>query len=229
MSAGLPLMVFAAGFGTRMGALTRDRPKPLLDLGGETLIARAVGLGREAGCAPIVANTHYLAGLLQPVLDDLGVTASPEPDAILDTGGGLRAALPLLGGSRVMTLNPDVVWAGPNPLGRLAGTPWPETAGALLLLTPRDRARGYEGTGDFDLGPDGRVSRGTTFVYTGAQVIDAGTVRAVPDTVFSLNRVWSALAAEGRLFGTVYPGTWCDAGTPQGLKAAEAMLAGAGA
>lgn len=225
MSRGLPLMIFAAGFGTRMGALTRDRPKPLLDLAGRSLIERAVDMGRGAGCAPIIANTHYLADRLDPVLGELGVGVSHETPDILDTGGGLRAALDRLGGDRVATLNPDVAWAGPNPLSLLLTTPWPKTAGALLMLVPRDAARGYGGTGDFDLAPDGRVTRGGAYVYSGAQIVAADAVRRVPDRVFSLNRAWSALAEQGRLFGTVYPGAWCDAGTPEGLAEAAGMIA----
>lgn len=219
-----PLMIFAAGLGTRMGALTRDRPKPLLPLAGRTLIERAAATGREAGCAPIVANAHYLAHRLAPVLADLGISMSDETDELLDTGGGLKAALPLLGDGHMMTLNPDVAWAGPNPLAALASADRPGPCRALLLLTPRERARGYRGRGDFDLLPDGRIVRGSGFVYTGAQLIDTGCLGDVPDRVFSLNRVWSDLAGSGALFGHVYPGLWCDAGTPEGLAAADAML-----
>lgn len=217
-------MIFAAGFGTRMGRLTADRPKPMLELAGRSMIDRAIDFGETAGCAPILANTHYLAEVIAPVLRARGVGISHEAPAILDTGGGLKAALPRLGPGRVATLNPDVAWSGPNPLGHLLGTPWPEQAGALLLLIPVERALGREGEGDFALAPDGRLSRTGSFVYSGAQLIDGDAVRATPGEVFSLNATWSALAAEGRLFGTVYSGRWCDAGSPEGLRAADALL-----
>jgi MurNAc alpha-1-phosphate uridylyltransferase len=217
-------MIFAAGFGTRMGALTADRPKPMLELAGRSMIDRAIDLGEAAGCAPILANTYYLAEVIAPVLDARGVGISHEAPAILDTGGGLKAALPRLGPGRVATLNPDVAWSGPNPLGHLLGTRWPEQAGALLLLIPVERALGREGEGDFALASDGRLSRKGAFVYSGAQLIDGATVRGTPGEVFSLNATWNALAAEGRLFGTVYPGRWCDAGSPAGLRAADALL-----
>ncbi len=219
----LPLMIFAAGFGTRMGALTADRPKPMLEIAGRRMIDRAIDIGKEARCAPILANTHYLADAIAPTLAGRDVLVSHEP-AILDTGGGLKAALPRLGGARVATLNPDVAWRGPNPLRHLLDAPWPEGAGALLLLIPVENALGRTGPGDFALDERGRLSRKGPFVYSGTQIIDAGAVRDTPGEVFSLNATWTALAAQGRLYGTVYPGRWCDAGSPEGLRAADALL-----
>jgi MurNAc alpha-1-phosphate uridylyltransferase len=216
-------MIFAAGFGTRMGALTADRPKPMLEIAGRTMIDRAIDMGEEAGCAPILANTHYLADVIAPTLAARGIGVSHEL-VILDTGGGLKAALPRLGHDRVATLNPDVAWSGSNPLLHLLAAPWPEDAGALLLLIPEDRALGRSGPGDFSLGEDGRLTRKGPFVYTGTQLIATAAVRDTPGEVFSLNATWTALAAEGRLYGTVYPGRWCDAGSPEGLRAADALL-----
>lgn len=223
-----PLMIFAAGFGTRMGALTADRPKPMLEIAGRSMIDRAIDLGEEAGRAPILANTHYLAEVIAPALAARGVAMSHETPAILDTGGGLKAALPRLGEGRIATLNPDVAWSGPNPLRVLHEAAWPEDAGALLLLVPEERALARPAPGDFALSPDGRLTRKGPFVYTGAQLIDAAAVRDTAGEVFSLNAVWTALAAEGRLYGAVYPGRWCDAGHPEGLRAADALLRAAG-
>jgi N-acetyl-alpha-D-muramate 1-phosphate uridylyltransferase len=220
-----PLMIFAAGFGTRMGALTADRPKPMIEIAGRRMIDRAIDLGEAAGCRPIVANTHYRADLLAPVLADRGVAVSHETPDILDTGGGLRRALPLLGSGRIATLNPDVAWSGPNPLTILLDSRWPEGAGALLLVVPEVRAHGRTAPGDFSLAADGRLSRGGAFVYTGVQLIEGTAVQGEPGRAFSLNAVWNALAAEGRLFGAVYSGHWCDAGHPDGLALAETLLA----
>lgn len=218
------LMIFAAGFGTRMGALTADRPKPMLEIAGRRMIDRAIDIAEEAGCAPILANTHYLAEVIAPVLAARGIAVSHEAPDILDTGGGLKAALPRLGSGHVATLNPDVAWSGPNPVATLLDAPFPEGAGALLLLVPEAHALGRAAPGDFSIGPDGRLSRGGPFVYTGAQIIERAPVLAVPDRAFSLNRVWDALAAQGRLYGCVYPGRWCDAGHPEGLAAADALI-----
>jgi MurNAc alpha-1-phosphate uridylyltransferase len=217
-------MIFAAGFGTRMGGLTSDRPKPMLEIAGRRMIDRAIDLGEEAGCAPIVANTHYLAEVIAPALVVRNVVVSHEAPAILDTGGGLKAALPRLGDGRIATLNPDVAWSGPNPLRCLLDGPWPEDAGALLLLVPEERAIARTEPGDFARDAGGRLSRRGAFVYTGVQLIEAAAVRDTPGDVFSLNRVWTALAGEGRLFGAVYPGRWCDAGHPEGLRAADALV-----
>lgn len=219
-------MLFAAGFGTRMGALTARRPKPLIPLAGRSLIERAIDIGTEAGCAPIVANTHYLADMLEPVLTARGVQISREDGEILDTGGGLKRALPLLGEGPVATLNPDAAWSGPNPLGHLLATGLPEAAEALLLLVPAGRAIGRTGArGDFALGASGRLSRGGDLVYTGAQLLLTPRVKAHPDKVFSLNAIWDGMARAGGLYGIVYPGRWGDVGHPEGLAAAEAMLA----
>ncbi|MGR3198935.1 MAG: NTP transferase domain-containing protein, partial [Paracoccus sp. (in: a-proteobacteria)] len=142
-----PLMIFAAGLGTRMRPLTDDRPKPLIEVAGRTLLDRALDLGRTAGAAPIVVNTHYLGAQIERHLDGQDVAISHEAGQILDTGGGLRRALPLLGNGPVMTLNPDVLWTGPNVLARLAAA-WDDQMDALLSVVPLERATARKGAGD---------------------------------------------------------------------------------
>ena len=90
-----PLLMFAAGFGTRMRPLTDDRPKPLIEVAGRPLIDHALALGQAAGCAPIAANLHYRAGMLERHLAPQGVVTVTETPDILDTGGGLKNALPV--------------------------------------------------------------------------------------------------------------------------------------
>lgn len=218
------LMLFAAGFGTRMGALTADRPKPLIPVAGRALIDHALDLARGAGIPRIVANLHYRGAMIRDHLAGQGIAFSDEAAEILETGGGLRAALPLLGPGPVYTLNTDAVWTGANPLTTLADA-WAPAMGALLLLAPMDRTRGHKGAGDFTLHPDGRISRGGPMVYLGAQIVDPAGLEGIPDRVFSLNRHWDALIAQGRAFGAVHPGLWCDVGRPDGIATAEAMLA----
>ena len=220
----LPVMIFAAGFGTRMGALTRDRPKPLIEVAGRALIDHTLDLVAAHAPPRIVVNLHYRAEQLDAHLAGRDVLLSHETPEILDTGGGLRAARPLLGEGPVLTMNSDAIWRGPNPLTHLAERWDGARMGALLLCLPPDRARGHAGAGDFTREADGRLARGPGLVYSGVQIIDPACLAEIPETVFSLNRAWDALAAQGRLFGAVYPGHWCDVGRPEGIALAEDML-----
>lgn len=224
-----PLMIFAAGLGTRMGALTADLPKPLIPVAGRALIDHALDLAADLPPGPRVVNLHYKADMLAAHLKGRGIALTRETPLILDTGGGLRAALPLLGDGPVMTLNSDAVWTGPNPLPRLAAQWDGARMGALLLLAPPDRATGYAGPGDFTLDAQGRIARangGPGYAYLGAQIVDPTGLAAIPDRVFSLNRLWDRLIAEGRAYGLIHTGGWCDVGRPDGIALAEALLAG---
>ena len=221
------LMIFAAGLGTRMGALTRDRPKPLVEVAGRPLIDHALALARAAGIRRIVVNTHAHAGQMQAHLARTApdVLISHEP-ALLETGGGLKRALPLLGPGPVFTLNADMVWTGPNPLAALAAA-WHQADGALLTLVPRAAATGHAGPGDFFLSPLRRRADAPAapFVYAGAQIIDPAALAGFDAEAFSLNPVWDALLARGRLRGIVHRGGWADVGRPEGIALAEAELA----
>lgn len=223
-----PLMIFAAGLGTRMRPLTDTRPKPLIEVAGRTLLDRALDLGRAAGSAPIVVNSHYLPDRIAGHLAGQKVAISDERDRLLDTGGGLRRALPLLDPRRtgvpVMTLNPDVVWTGPNPVAQLLAA-WRDDMSALLALVPLERATARLRGGDFALDPTGRISRRGDFVYAGAQIIRTDLLATIPEPVFSLNRLWDLLIAQGSAHGMVHPGGWCDVGRPEAIAEAEALLA----
>ncbi len=209
-----------------MGALTADRPKPLIEVAGRTLLDHALALADAAGVPSKAVNAHYRAGQIAAHLARRpDVAISHETPDILDTGGGLRHALPLLGADPIYTLNTDAVWTGPNPLDTLAAAWQPERMDALLLLVPAERARAHSGPGDFSLAQDGRAERGGALTFTGAQIVKAGAVAAHPPGSFSLNAVWDGLATRGRLFGTLHPGLWCDVGHPGGIAEAERMLA----
>ncbi len=219
------VMIFAAGFGTRMGALTADRPKPLIPVAGRPLIDHGLALADAADVPRKVVNVHYRAeALAEHLADRPDVALSHEVPDILDTGGGLRQALPMLGDDPVFTLNSDAAWTGPNPLRTLADS-WASGMDGLLLLVPAEDARGRSAPGDFDMDAEGRISRGGPYVYTGAQIIDPAGLVGFPQAAFSLNLLWDALIAQGRLYGALHSGGWCDVGTPQGIIEAEAMLA----
>lgn len=222
-----PLMLFAAGFGTRMGALTADRPKPLIPVAGRALIDHALAVAEEAGVARTVVNTHYRADQMAAHLSGRGVAISHEPGPILETGGGLKAALPLLGDGPVAILNSDGIWTGANPLRELAAAWDGNRMEALLLLLPLDQTLAHGPKGDFRLDPEGRLSRrqgGEDHVYIGAHIINPDRVAATPEAVFSLNRPWDQMIAAGTAFGLVHHGGWCDVGHPEGIAAAERLL-----
>lgn len=222
-----PLMLFAAGFGTRMGALTAERPKPLIPVAGRALIDHALDVAFEAGVGRVVVNTHYRAEQIAAHLAGRGVAISHEDDAILETGGGLKAALPLLGEGPVLILNSDGLFTGANPLETLVKAWEPGRMEALLLVLPLERTRAHGPKGDFRLDAGGRLSRGAggeDHVYIGAQIIDPARVAAYPDRAFSLNRVWDQMIAAGTAYGVLHEGDWCDVGTPEGIAEAEALL-----
>ncbi|NBE07291.1 nucleotidyltransferase family protein [Paragemmobacter ruber] len=225
-----PLMLFAAGFGTRMGALTAQRPKPLIPVAGRPLIDHALAIADAAGVGRIVANTHYLADQIAAHLAPRGIALSAERERILETGGGLKAALPLLGESPVLTLNTDAVWTGRNPLSQLMAAWDGARMDGLLLLLPAAQARGHHGTGDFLVDDEGRLTRAMGApapVYLGAQMLRTEGLAGIGETVFSLNLLWDRMIAAGRLFGVIHDGGWCDVGRPEGIAEAEAMLQGA--
>lgn len=216
-------MIFAAGFGTRMGDLTRDTPKPMIPLAGRPMIDHAVDLVRAAGINRIVANTHYLHDVIESHLRELEVETVRESPDILETGGGLKSALGILGQGPVITLNPDAAWAGANPIRSLLNA-WQKDMQALLLLVPVESAETTRLEGDFSL-EQGRIRRGGGFIYTGAQILRTHRLSEIRESAFSLNRYWDLLAESGPIHGLVHEGRWCDIGHPEGLSKAERMLA----
>ena len=223
-----PLMIFAAGFGTRMGDLTATCPKPLIKVAGKPLLDHALDLAAEVEAGPVVVNTHYLADQIAQHLQNRPIRISEERRQILETGGGLRKALPLLGDGPVMTLNSDAVWTGQNPLGQLAAAWDGARMDALLLLLPAQNALGHTGNGDFLLAGDGRIVRAAGqpgLVYLGAQILKPDGLAQIDTEVFSLNLLWNEMIAQGRAYGIVHQGGWCDVGRPEGIDKAEALLA----
>jgi MurNAc alpha-1-phosphate uridylyltransferase len=220
------LMVFAAGRGTRMAPLTDVTPKPLIRVGGQTLLDRALDLGRQGGARRIVVNTHHLGSQIRDHLAGTDVVLSDEAGALLETGGGLRKALPLLGPGPVITLNPDVIWTGANPVAGLRAAWDADRMDALLMLVPLASTRGRLGGGDFALDPLNRLIRGGDLVYGGAQIIRPDRLAEIKAEAFSLNLLWDLLIRSGRAYGIVHPGLWCDVGRPDCIPLAQEMLNG---
>jgi len=216
-------MIFAAGRGTRMAPLTDDHPKPMVKVAGKPLIAHALDLVRGAGLDNVVANTHYLPDSLEDYLARKNVITIHEP-VLLETGGGLRNALPVLGKGSVLTLNSDAVWRGANPIQQLLGKWNPDEMDALLCLIQPNLAAGHTGEGDFAMESDRRLTRAPGYIYSGLQITKTDRLARIKDTAFSLNVVWDQMLADNRLFGMVYDGAWCDVGRPESIPLAEAML-----
>jgi tRNA threonylcarbamoyl adenosine modification protein YjeE len=230
-----PAMVLAAGLGTRMRPITDTRPKPLVEVGGRSMLDHALGRLAEAGIERAVVNVHYLPEMIEEHLagvSGLAVMVSDERDALLETGGGIKRALPLLD-SEFLVLNSDSLWTehGESNLRRLFGTWQPDTMDILLLLAPRDSV-GYDGRGDFHLDPDGRLARRrpeelAPFVYAGAAILKAELFEETPDGAFSLNVLFDRAIAAGRLYGARLDGEWLHVGTPEAIAPAEERLAAA--
>lgn len=221
-----PILIYAAGKGTRMAELTRTKPKPMIKVAGKRLIDHALELRHDIPDAkPCVVNLHYFADQLRHHLTGRDVLFSDETEQLLETGGGLRKAMPLLNGSPVITLNSDAVWVGPNPLKALIDA-WDNKMEALLLTIPQENAFGHSGNGDFIMGADGRLARGTGEIYSGAQIIRTDRLSDISDEVFSTNMLWDKIAENGGLHGVSYSGKWCDVGRPSSIPIAEEMLKG---
>jgi len=230
-------MVLAAGFGRRMQPLTNDRPKPLVEVAGRPLLDWALAVLGDAGVAQVVVNVHYLAEQIEAHLVAIEsgprVRISDERDCLLETGGGITRALPLLDCDPFLAINTDCVWlqGRARAVARLAEA-WDDTQmDALLLLVPKAQAHGYAGTGDFSRDELGRLTRqpGETpapFVYTGLQMLSKRLFAGWRAEPFSMRVLWDAAAAAGRLRGVVHDGYWHDVGTVQAKIQLEEALCG---
>jgi MurNAc alpha-1-phosphate uridylyltransferase len=231
-------MVMAAGLGKRMRPLTATRPKPLVEVAGQTLLDHSLEHLKAAGVKRAVINVHYLADALEAHLKNrvqgIETIISDERGALLETGGGLVRALPLIDADPFLVVNSDNLWIdGPVDSLRLLASHWDDLRmDALLLLVPLARASGHGGQGDFHMKAAGQLRRRrpgavAPFVYTGIQMISkrlfAGTL---PDGAFSTNMLWDRAIEAGRCFGTAHQGLWFDVGTPANVKATEEALLG---
>jgi N-acetyl-alpha-D-muramate 1-phosphate uridylyltransferase len=227
-------MVLAAGLGKRMRPLTDTLPKPLVPVAGKALIDHVLDKLANAGVAQAVVNVHYQAGQIENHLKRRTrprIIISDERGEILDTGGGVVKALPQLGSAPFFHMNSDTLWIeGVTPnLSRLAAQFDAARMDILLLLASTATSIGYEGRGDFNMAPDGRLARRperevAPFVYAGAAILAPAIFADAPNGAFSLNRLFDRAAERGRLYGLRLEGTWMHVGTPEAIKAAEAAI-----
>jgi MurNAc alpha-1-phosphate uridylyltransferase len=228
-------MLLAAGLGKRMRPLTATRPKPLVEVAGRALIDRALDRVRAAGIPKVVVNVHYMADALEAHLRkraaDVDLRISDERGVLLETGGGVARALPLIEADPFFIINSDNLWIdGPLDTLRLLASRWDgERMDALLLVVPLARATCHRGMGDFHMDARGLLSRRgpsrvAPFVFTGIQIVSRRLFADVPEGAFSTNLVWDRAIAAGRAFGMAHQGLWFDVGTPQAVARTEALL-----
>ena len=228
-------MIMAAGLGKRMRPLTATKPKPLITVAGKALLDHVLERLRAAGVQKVVVNVHYLADALEAHLSSrahgVDVIISDERSLLLETGGGLVKAAPLIDCDPFLAVNSDNLWIdGPADTLKLLASQWDdERMDALLLLVPLARAENHNGIGDFHMERSGRVRRRekshvAPFVFTGVQMISKRLLRDAPEGPFSTNILWNRAIEEGRCFGAVHQGLWFDVGTPTSIPLTEAAL-----
>ncbi|MEP9369652.1 nucleotidyltransferase family protein [Xanthobacter sp. VNH20] len=228
-------MVLAAGMGTRMRPLTETIPKPLVKVAGRPLIDHVLDRLEAAEIRDAVVNVHHHADLLEAHLATR--TAPPhlhirdERGLLLDTGGGVKNALPLLGDAPFLVINSDTIWIeGVTPnLVRLQHQFDPARMDALLLVAASALSIGYDGTGDFTMDAEGRLARRSErmvapFIYAGACILSPALFQDAPQGPFSLNVIFDRAAEAGRLFGLRLEGLWMHVGTPDAIPAAEEAI-----
>jgi MurNAc alpha-1-phosphate uridylyltransferase len=227
-------MVLAAGLGTRMRPLTDDRPKALVEVAGRALIDHVLDRLCEAGVTRAVVNVHAFADALEAHLArrrDLEIVISDERAALLETGGGMKRARPLIGDDPVLVANIDSVWieSGEPALQRLIRAWDPDRMDDLLLLVPVADSLGFEGRGDFFRAEDGRIAhRGgapsAPYAFMGVHMLDPRLIDAWPAGPHGIFPRWMSYAERGRLHGVVMDGVWMHVGDPAARAAAEARL-----
>lgn len=227
-------MLLAAGLGTRMKPLTDTRPKPLVEVGGRTLVDRVLDKLVIQGVTRAVVNVHHFGDMMLAHMakrKDLEIIISDERDLLLETGGGVIKALPLLGRDPFFVINTDVTWATPGDTTflKMAEAYNPNTMDALLLLAEMGATLGFRGQGDFFLAADGQLQRrgdkpSAPYVFAGTHITRADLLRTYKAEPFSANVYWNAMGRAGRLFGTVMAPFWMHVGDPAGRDEAEARL-----
>jgi len=228
-------MVLAAGHGTRMRPLTNDRAKAMVEVGGKPLIDHMLDRLEEAGIERAVVNVHAHADHLEAHLKTRttgpDIIISDEREQLLETGGGMVKALPLLGEGPVIVCNIDAIWEeGAAPLIPSLLAHWDgDIMDDLLVLAPVERTLGYDGEGDFLYGYDGRLEyrgdRATApYVYAGVQITKLDRLAKEPIEPFTRKRIWAHTLAEGTLYGHPLQGFWMHVGDPRARDEAEARL-----
>jgi N-acetyl-alpha-D-muramate 1-phosphate uridylyltransferase len=232
-------MVLAAGLGTRMRPITLSIPKPLVAIDGIPMLDHALNRLRDVSVNHAVVNVHYLA---EQIIEHVAsrqtpaITVSDERGLLLETGGGIKKALPLLGENPFWLMNSDSLWIdrlaedmNASALSEMKQVWDPQHMDIVLLLASRTTSMGYDGRGDFDRAPSGHLSRripehDAPFVYAGAAILKPELFIDTPKGAFSLNLLFDRAIAANRLYGHVLDGEWLHVGTPEAIGEAEKRI-----
>lgn len=231
-------IVLAAGRGSRMAPLTDHCPKPLVEVGGRALIDRAIDRLEAAGVEEVVVNLHYMADMMEAHLrkrTSPRIIFSDERDALLETGGGVKRALPLLGDAPFFAVNSDALWidndGGTDNLVAMMDAYDEGLKGCSLLVAVRHGSVGYTGRGDFHMDEACHLARRNAdgeapYMYAGVQIMHPSVFDGIEDTAFSNNLVWDRLNPQGRLFGHKLEGRWLHASSVKDVAAINEVLKG---
>ncbi len=224
-------MVLAAGLGQRMRPITDRLPKPLIVVGGHTMLDHALDRLADAGVTQAVVNVHWLADQIEAHVASRTsprITISDERDQLLETGGGVRKALSLLGNDPFLHVNSDSLWVetGSSNIRTMSAAWNPDIMDMLLLLAGKETSYGYDGDGDFTRSSEGQLARRRTgmtapYVYAGVAIIKPKLFADTPDGPFSLNLLFDRCIASGRLHGHILDGQWLHVGTPEAIPEAN--------
>lgn len=224
-------MLLAAGLGLRLRPITLEIPKPLVSVAGRSMLDRVLDRLDEVGCGQKVVNLHWLGDKIRRHLAGRSDIIFSEEPSLLETGGGVAQALPLLGRAPFYVCNADIIWQdrGEASLARLALAFDAARMDGLLLLHPLATAFGYQGQGDFHLGGDGRLTRRqagepTQYLFAGVQILHPRLFVDCPSGAFSLNLLYDRASAAKRLFGMVHDGSWFHIGTPEALAEVDSLV-----
>ena len=227
-------MLLAAGRGTRMLPITEHTPKPLVSVGGKPLIDWSLDQLADAGVDHAVVNVHHLAPQLIAHLKERKtprISISDESARLLDTGGGIVKALPLLGSNPFYVFGCDTITLNgkESALMRLTKAWTEEEMDVLMLVHPLDDAQGYHGAGDFFLSADGSLARRgesphAPYVYTGIQIVHPRIFASEIEKPFSMNKLWDEVIGAQRLKAIVHDGHWFHVGTPDAVESTNLAL-----
>lgn len=230
-------MVLAAGLGTRMRPITNSMPKPLVKVAGKTLLDYALDHLQQAGVETAVVNVHHFADQMLTHMaqrQEPRILVSDEQERLLNNGGGLVQGLTLLPPGPLLVMNADLFWIGEKPdqptnLQRLSAFFDPEIMDIAMLCVKLENTTGHNGKNDFNLAPDGRLSRyqegdPNPFVYCGALAMHSSLLDDAPTEPFNINIYFDRAIAKGRLYGLELQGQWLTVGTPEAIGEAEAVI-----